>query len=442
MYHLSIPNRREERLMNIEFMHPAEQICTVMKRIYDRGLTTLSGGNLSIRDEDGSIWVSPSGIDKSSLTPADVVKINADGSFEGKHKPTSEYLIHKEIYQVRKDIKAILHAHPPAMTSMSCLHDAADTSLYPVTQAMNSDIAVAVYALPGSMDLARKVADVFAGGSNTAVLENHGVFMSSNENIFEVYKRFDELETNALIEMNAYVFGTPKGLTEKEFSMYKELTHVVPEKGDSGQPVSSQEKLIRKELAETVNRAYRCKLFTAYSGVASARIDEKSFLVSPLKRDNAYIEPQEFVRITDGRYEGEAEPDGLWKYMSKVYEAKPEINGIICATPPYTMMFMVTEEPYRVNFIPESYGVLFDCRTYTIEDLAKKPEKLIEEAQWNHPFAAVKNAGIALTAASLHSAYDMMEVCENAAKSIWMAKVTKREIKWMTDQQMKEMDEK
>ena len=83
--------------MNRQTMHPAEQICTVMKRIYARQLTTLSGGNLSILDEEGIMWVSPSGIDKSSLTPKDVVQVLPDGSYIGHHKPTSEYLIHREI---------------------------------------------------------------------------------------------------------------------------------------------------------------------------------------------------------------------------------------------------------------------------------------------------------------------------------------------------------
>ncbi len=428
--------------MDIEFMHPAEQICTLMKRIYDRGLTTLSGGNLSIKDDDGSIWVSPSGIDKSSLTPEDVVRIKPDGTYEGKHKPTSEYLIHEEIYKVRSDIKAILHAHPPAMTSMSCLHDVADTSLYPMAHKMNSDIAVAIYGLPGSYDLAEKVAGVFKNGSNTAVLENHGVFMSSGRNIFEVYKRFDELETNAVIEMQSYILGKPKGLTKEQLSDYRKLTEAEAVKSNETTLVSAEEKHLRKELSETINRAYRCKLFTAYSGIASAKIDEHSFLISPLKRDNEYLAPQDLVKVTDGKFEGEAEPDGLWKYAMEVYKNKSDINGIICATPPYTMMFAVTDEPYKVNFIPESYGVLFDCRTYTIDELSGNPEKIIDEAQWNHPFAFIKNAGIALTAASLHSAYDMMEVCENAAKSIWMAKLTGRNIKWMTAQQMKEMDEK
>ena len=46
-----------------DYLHPAEQIVTIMNRIYENGMTTTSGGNLSVLDPDGNMWISPSGID-------------------------------------------------------------------------------------------------------------------------------------------------------------------------------------------------------------------------------------------------------------------------------------------------------------------------------------------------------------------------------------------
>jgi L-fuculose-phosphate aldolase len=54
--------------MDISLMHPADQIVMIMNRIYRHGMTTTSGGNLSILDENGDLWISPGGIDKGSLT--------------------------------------------------------------------------------------------------------------------------------------------------------------------------------------------------------------------------------------------------------------------------------------------------------------------------------------------------------------------------------------
>lgn len=52
--------------MKFDLLHPADQIVMIMKRIYDGGMTTTSGGNLSIRDDNGDVWITPGGIDKGS----------------------------------------------------------------------------------------------------------------------------------------------------------------------------------------------------------------------------------------------------------------------------------------------------------------------------------------------------------------------------------------
>ena len=58
--------------MNFNLMHPAEQIVMLLSRVYQKGLTTTSGGNLSVKDSEGVIWITPSGIDKGSLTAAEI----------------------------------------------------------------------------------------------------------------------------------------------------------------------------------------------------------------------------------------------------------------------------------------------------------------------------------------------------------------------------------
>ena len=71
--------------MNPNFTPPREQITEIISRIYRRGLTTTSGGNISIRDDNGDIWVTPAGIDKGSLQPSDILCVHPDGSVSGPH---------------------------------------------------------------------------------------------------------------------------------------------------------------------------------------------------------------------------------------------------------------------------------------------------------------------------------------------------------------------
>ncbi len=63
-------------VLDTRLMHPRDQITMVIGRIYRRGLTTTSGGNISIIDENGDIWVTPSAIDKGSLLPSDIVCVS------------------------------------------------------------------------------------------------------------------------------------------------------------------------------------------------------------------------------------------------------------------------------------------------------------------------------------------------------------------------------
>ncbi len=58
--------------------HPRDQITEIIKRIYNAGLTTTSGGNISIKDGEGNIWVTPSAIDKGTLQRKDIVCVKPD----------------------------------------------------------------------------------------------------------------------------------------------------------------------------------------------------------------------------------------------------------------------------------------------------------------------------------------------------------------------------
>ena len=117
--------------MNFELLHPRDQLVAIMDRIYHNGMTTLSGGNLSIKDDNGDIWITPAGVDKGKLTPKDMIRMHADGTVEGPHKPSSEYPFHRAIYKLRPDINAIVHAHPPALVSFSIVRAVPDTRIIP-----------------------------------------------------------------------------------------------------------------------------------------------------------------------------------------------------------------------------------------------------------------------------------------------------------------------
>jgi ribulose-5-phosphate 4-epimerase/fuculose-1-phosphate aldolase len=115
--------------MNIQYIHPADQLVMFMQRIYDKGLTTMSGGNLSIMDNDGNIWITPAGVDKGTLTRRDIICVKPDGTVIGPHKPSSELPFHISVYKMRPDLHAVLHAHPPALVAFSIVRRLPDLDL-------------------------------------------------------------------------------------------------------------------------------------------------------------------------------------------------------------------------------------------------------------------------------------------------------------------------
>ncbi len=55
--------------MKFGYLHPREKLVAAIQRIYDFGMATTSGGNLSLKDERSNIWITPSAVDEGTLKP-------------------------------------------------------------------------------------------------------------------------------------------------------------------------------------------------------------------------------------------------------------------------------------------------------------------------------------------------------------------------------------
>ena len=73
--------------LNTSLQHTRDQISEIIQRIYEAQMTTTSGGNISIIDHEGDIWVTPSAVDKGTLRGSDMNCVKKDGTITGKHKP-------------------------------------------------------------------------------------------------------------------------------------------------------------------------------------------------------------------------------------------------------------------------------------------------------------------------------------------------------------------
>lgn len=414
------PIRRYTKHMNINLLHPADQLVMMMNRIYHYGMTTTSGGNLSILDDNGDVWITPGSVDKGNLTRSDMVCIKKDGTIVGNHKPSSEYPFHLQIYKTRSDIKAVLHAHPPALVAFSIVRKIPNTLLSPNSFVGCGKIAIAEYGLPGSQDLGNKIAKEFAEGCDIAVLENHGVVVGS-DSLFNAFNAFENLDFCARLQINAAIIGTPRYLKEEEIQLKYTKNHLSMDEFVRN-TITSAEKAARRDMCNIIHRAYDQGLVNSIQGSFSVRLDEERFLISPYNIDRKYVDVEDIVCIKRDMREAGKIPSRSIKIHDEIYRQHPEIHSIIIAHPPYIMSYAVTEEDLDSKSIPESYILMRDIPKVGYSEFYQDPVKSAQIFDQSTPIVMVKNDCIAVTGDSLLNAFDRLEVAEYSAKALVFAK--------------------
>lgn len=405
--------------MNIQYIHPADQIVMFMQRVYDKKLTSMSGGNLSVRDNEGNIWITPASIDKGSLTRRDIICVRPNGDCEGPHAPSSELPFHRSVYKLRPDLNAVLHAHPPALVAFSVVRRLPELNLTPTVRYMCNNIKMAAYAIPGSQALSAEVGKVFEQGCNIALLENHGVCVGAAD-MLTAFQQFETLNYAAELEALATRRGEIRPLSETACQMSK--TNVCSElRNVSPQPCSSEELAARRDLIALIRRSYKMGLFMAAQGTYSTRLSDGSFIITPLHADPAYLEADDLVRIQDGAKEPGKTPDADVLLHQKIYDKNPQIGAIAFAQPVHSMVFAVTDMPFDTRTIPESYILLRDVKRIPFEAAYQNLDDVAAEFDNAHPVLLVENKSVIVTGASMLQVFDRLEVMEMTAASILKA---------------------
>jgi len=402
--------------MNIQYIHPADQLVMFMQRIYDKGMTTTSGGNLSILDDDGNIWITPASVDKGTLTRQDIICVKPDGTIVGPHRPSSEFPFHAAVYKMRPDLKAVLHAHPPALVAFSIVRQLPDLDLIPSVRKVCQSIEIAPYDVPGSDALGEKIGACFADGGDIVMLENHGICIGAPD-MFTAFQRFETLDYSANLEILAKRIGKINKLPENAYRITETTTHL---KMDDFIPHShsSEELAARRDMITFIRRSYKQGLFTATHGTYSVRLSDGSFLITPFGQDRAYLEEDDLVRVKAGMKEQGKTPSRAVGLHQKIYENSPDIHAILLAHPVHAMAFAITDAVFDPRTIPESYILLRDVKRLPYGEIYTNQDKTAKEFSLVNPAVMVNNECVIVTGNSLLQAFDRLEVMESTAHSI------------------------
>ena len=401
--------------MQFDQLSPREQLVRVMNRIYYGEMTTLSGGNLSILDDDGKLWITPGGVDKGKLTPKDIVCIHPDGTVEGLHKPSSELPFHRAIYAQRPDVRSIVHAHPPALVAFSIARKIPDTNIIPQARRVCGRVGYAPYALPGSEALGESIARTFGGGYDVILLENHGM-AAVGESLQAAFQRLETLDFCARIQMFAARLGAFTTLTDAQISMFDHRENALPEFTPAAR--SSAERELREQIVDAVRRAYARKLMISTEGVVSARLGDGDFLITPTGQDRQTLDVGDVVRVKDGRREAGKLPSRSVMLHALLYQRHPAVHCIMTAQSPYATAYTIAGTPMNTHTIPESYIMLRDVPRVDYGTQFNDYDVIADTVSMQRPVLLIQNDCVLTVGKSILEAFDRLEVAEYTARSL------------------------
>lgn len=423
--------------MNICLMHPADQLAEIMDRIYTQGLTTTSGGNISLMDENGDIWITPSGVDKGALTRKDMMQVKPSGEVIGLHTPSMELPFHRNIYRMRPDIRAVVHGHSPNLVAFSLARVCPDVRLTPFSYKLCRNMAMASYAIPGSELLGQYNSEQFARGHNVVMMENHGCVVGA-EDLLSAFQLYETVDNAAYTWLCAERVGTPRPLTQDQLESANRFSP--PPEHYSAENYPSDERAIRRDMISYIRRCYRQRLFISTLGTVSHRVNGNHFVITPERKDRLYIEPEELVGVKGSRAEAGKTPSRYAGLHASVYAAHPEVNSIFTAAPSAIMGFACSEAEFDSRTIPESYINLRYVTKLPFFSAVQNPQAAANTISARVPALILANEAVLTVGKTLHAAFDRLEVLEYSAKSlIWMNDIGP--VVAISDAEVAEMDQ-
>ena len=149
-------------------------LISTCRELQRQGLSHGTSGNVSVRRDATSFFVSPTGLPYESLEPQDIPLLTLDGLWYGRRRPSSEWRFHRDILAARPEAGAIVHAHPRHATALACTGRGIPAFHYMVAVAGGVDIRCAPYHTFGSQALSDAALAALTD-RRACLLAHHGI---------------------------------------------------------------------------------------------------------------------------------------------------------------------------------------------------------------------------------------------------------------------------
>lgn len=245
-----------------------QDICLVGRWLYERGHIVAGEGNISVRLDADRILATPTCLNKGMMAPEDLVIMDLHGRrLHGDRQISSEAGMHLLFYQMRSDVQAVVHAHPPTATGFAASGQGLDQALLPEVIVCLGKVPLVRYATPGTPDLSA-VLEPYVPHYDALLLANHGA-VTCGPDLLTAFYRMEIVEHFAKITLAARLAGQPQLLSTREVAKLmaaRARYHVTPPPGggadlpetrDSRESPTEEVTLTRAELDALVDEAVR-----------------------------------------------------------------------------------------------------------------------------------------------------------------------------------------
>ena len=335
-------------------MTPAEEICYVMRRAYERQMVSSAGGCVAIRDDNGNVWVSPTSQDKGHLTPDMIAEYTIDGHQLSDYEGSMEWTNLLAVLRARPDVKAIFHTHSSGILSSAFARKAVECRSFANEAALLGDVAQIPFSVPASDQLCDDVVAAVKTGANVLTLDSHGTYILSSEGLLEGFMLQDMFEMAARAGALAPTMGNElPALTDEQIASYKVAKEA--ETYDSYEQVEETDevKAAREKLVELIRRGYDNGVIDCCQASMSLRLGEDDFLINPGNGDVAELRPSDLVRVKAGKAEaGKVAPFRTCVHRD-VYNAKGHVGAVIINATAYFGMYCITDAQFDIAIDPE-----------------------------------------------------------------------------------------
>ena len=197
-------------------------IVEIGRRMYARGYTASNDGNISVRLGPDRLLMTPKSVCKGFMTPEMMCITDMEGrKLQGERDPSSEILMHLEVYRQRPDVEAVVHAHPPTATGFAVAGIALDRAVLAEVVTTLGSIPIAEYATPSTKELPEAVRK-YIKAHDGMLLANHGA-LTVGTDLYAAYYKMETIEHFANISLVARMLGRENLISREEVLRLQEL---------------------------------------------------------------------------------------------------------------------------------------------------------------------------------------------------------------------------